>query len=61
MPVWYVGEAPYFTQASANRAAKGTGLAVVRREICPACNGDGRREGKHCLSCLGTGEVDTKK
>ena len=61
MSVWYVNGAPYFSKAAAKAAAKPHGLPVIRREVCPACNGNGARGGKHCLSCLGSGEIDAEK
>jgi hypothetical protein len=47
--------APGATLNPGDEAAAGT--PGTGEDVCPACNGNGRRDGTRCANCGGTGRV----
>jgi hypothetical protein len=47
--------------ADRSRSAPGDeappGTPGTGEDICPECNGSGRREGRRCQNCAGTGKI----
>ena len=54
-------KAPQSTPADRKQIAPGDeappGTPGTGEDICPECNGSGRKDGRRCTSCAGTGKV----